>query len=202
MLAAGEVGWNRTGEMSSDLYCVAVIGQIEEQIPDKVVTAYWEESQNAIYVGRAKAESNRFHEVIVHDVIETVADLPAFWNEIYRVCRQGAKVVVAGTYWTHVDRHIDHRKLRGLSERMFSLLSPTGREHLRQQDEGFLARSLMDLYSGLDFDVKSLVQLPEPDWEGRSEEARSWAAYHYVNVVRRLKVTLECVKPARKEGEP
>ena len=128
------------------------------------------------------------HDLMVYGVVERAADLIGLWRSIDRVLAVGGTARVFGVYWAHQDLHADPTRLRGLSERMFSYLSKEGRTALLADlYEDDVAVAALD---GVNLEVVSMVHMGEPEWNGRSEEARSWAVRHYGNVVRRLDVVL------------
>lgn len=128
------------------------------------------------------------HDLMVYGAVERAVDLIQLWRDIQRVLVVGGTVRVFGVYWLHADCYADPTRLRGLSERMFSYLSDSGRAALRcDQYEDDTA---LDLLAEVHLDIVAVVHMGEPEWNGRSEEARNWAVRHYGNVVRRLDVTL------------
>lgn len=134
-------------------------------------------------------EDSQFHEVQAAHLLEHLDDWIGFFSEMYRVCAHGAVVRIAGPHWANADTWSDPTHRRGLSEKFFAYLSAKG-------------RNLMDVdhyntLEDLDFETELLRPHIDPAWEGKSEEARQWAAQHYINVIKELEVFLRVYKPKR-----
>lgn len=137
----------------------------------------------------AEVGDGTVYDLLVYGIVERAPDLVVLWREVYRVLAPGGRVRVFGVHWLSVDCCSDPTRVRGLSDRMFLYLSKDGREALRRDPvEDDVA---LDLLSDINLDLTSLVTIGEPEWDGRSDEARAWGVKHYANVVRRLDATLQ-----------
>lgn len=193
------VGWDAK-ERAADprVYHVKGIGWCEQEGWWR-----WDERHHRIFDPRVvedqrmlnKAPADALDEAIVVGVVERTRNLVGFWRELYRVCKHGAKVTVVGPYWSCTDALADPTRVRGLSEQMFAYLTAFGRAELAAEpNEDGLA---LDLLKDVDFDPVRFVRVTGPEWEARSDEAKSWGLIHSLNVCRRLEVGLVAHKPAR-----
>lgn len=192
-------GWELSGAIDPRVFCKATIGWIHHGEHG----LRWDDVVGCILVAdgtRADADTRAYtdtlHEAVVVGVVERAQRIIDFWRDLYRVCKHGAQVTVAGPYWSCTDALADPTRVRGLSEQMFVYLSAPSRAVLRAEplEDGVALDALADV----DFDPVRFTRVTSPEWEARSNEAKNWALTHSLNVCRRLDVVLVAHKPIRK----
>lgn len=146
-----------------------------------------------------KWPDEEYNEIGIFHVIERVDDLVSFWKNLYRISAHGAYIKVYGTYWNNEDAFADPTYKRGLTNKMFDYLSAIGRKRLLDDlyDDGIACSLLSDI----DFDTTALTHISSPIWEGRSDYERDYFINHYINVAKKLEVSLVCHKPVRRIDE-
>jgi predicted SAM-dependent methyltransferase len=111
--------------------------------------------------------------------IEHVADLMAFMDEVHRTLKPGGKMSVVAPYYSSIRAWQDPTHVRAISEASF----------LYYNKEWRTTNGLDHYPIKSDFDFVYGYAL-DPAWQNRSEEARSFAIKHYINVVTDIYVTL------------
>ena len=187
---ATELGWNDLpADMDPTIYHRAFLGPEDTIIPDGV-------TRLDTQIDPTCTSSNSIHELGVQHIVETVGDLVEFWREAYRVCNNGTTVRVYGAYYSHIDATANPLYRRGLSERMFSYLSPGNRAVAARDPYADL--STFDALKDVDFEFKGVRYFLEDKWRCRSQAAVNWHQEHSLNVVRRIEALLIVHKPVRK----
>jgi len=185
-------------EVPTSIYRRVWIGSVPKGTEPMPGVEYHEgDPHRLVWSALDNLEPDSVHELTLRGVVERFkpSQLFTFWRLVYRGCVHGAKVHVHGIHAGHQDALIDPLVKRGLLAAQFGLLSAAGRDQWRADplhDDACLL-----YHDGVDFDVKMVEHLTEPQWEGRSDNAKGFAAVHYNNVVRRLRVVLEVIKPVR-----
>lgn len=123
-------------------------------------------------------------EVYCSHYIEHTPDLMKFMDEIWRVCKDGAKVTFLCPYYTSIRAWQDPTHKRIISEATFLYFQKGWRE----------ANKLDHYQIKSDFTVTQMVVYFNPPWDKRTEEARQFAQQHYWNVVSDLLVELKAIK--------
>jgi SAM-dependent methyltransferase len=76
-------------------------------------------------------ESNQFSRILAVDVLEHLDNFVGAIDEIYRVARDEAEVVITGPFATSMDRHHDPTHRRGFTRLTFDYFI-VGREHYKR----------------------------------------------------------------------
>lgn len=129
-------------------------------------------------------EDSSIHEVYCSHLIEHIVHLDRFFEELYRVCKNGAKCRFLTPHWLHEIAWSDPTHKRAITERTYAYFSAEGRKALGVEHYGWKSN----------FEIVRVQRNPEDSWYARSDEAREWASTHYANVIKELDVTLRCVK--------
>lgn len=107
-----------------------------------------------------------------------------FWEELHRICVDGALVGVQVPYYSSVRADQDPTHRRRMCEASFIYLS-----------QEWLEREKIFYPFDGNFDVVRQQQQLNPEHRGRADEAIVWMATHDLNVVDDLTVTLRVKKP-------
>lgn len=124
-------------------------------------------------------EDNSVDEVICRHYVEHVKDLMAFMNELYRVMKTGAKAAIVAPYYSSIRAWQDPTHVRAISEVSFLYYNKEWREINLLNHYPITAD--FDFVYGYNWD---------PAWAKRAEEAKQFAAKHYINVINDILVTL------------
>lgn len=135
-------------------------------------------------------EDSSIHEVFSAHCLEHIEDWGVFFRELYRICAHGAIVRLIGptvfsdAYWA------DPTHKRPFTAKFFNdYLSASSRAKMKGAKHTGLGE--------VDFETKMIRRIFNPMWDGKAEEALSWAAEHNNNVVYELDITLAVHKPIR-----
>ena len=185
-----EIGWSildeeRDPRIYSRL-AIVPCGTKAANLPDYVDRMYWP----------SEWPNKKYNEIGIFHVIERADDLIKFWKDLYQICEHGTFVKVYGNYWASTDTFADPTYKRGISDKMFDFVSAIGRKRLEDDlyDDGVACGVLSDV----DFDVRSVVPIVSPLWEGKADYERDYFITHYLNVARKIEVRLMAHKPVRK----
>jgi predicted SAM-dependent methyltransferase len=132
-------------------------------------------------------EDNSIYEIHCSHYVEHVSNLIRFMEEAHRILMPMGLITIAAPY-QHSDRAWqDPTHVRAINQVTFNYFS-----------QPWLKAANIDHYNvQADFDVMSTVMKFGKEWEPRADDAKVWAAKHYVNVVDDIVVTLRAVKPIR-----
>jgi predicted SAM-dependent methyltransferase len=117
--------------------------------------------------------------------VEHTNDLIAFMNEVYRILKPQAQILIVAPYYSHMRAWQDPTHKRAISEASF----------LYFNHDWMVANKLEHYGIKADFDFSYGYSL-EPMWASRSEEARNFAIKHYINVI--MDVNVIMTKKAKK----
>lgn len=129
-------------------------------------------------------EDDSVEEVHVSHYAEHTKDLMKFMDEIWRICRDGAKVTIVGPYYTSIRCWQDPTHTRALSEATWMYFNSEWRK-LNKLDHYPIKSN---------FAVTNMVVFFNPPWDKKTEEARLFAQQHYWNVISDIVVELKVVK--------
>lgn len=122
---------------------------------------------------------NSVDEAVCSHYLEHTKDLMKFMNELFRILRPGARVMITSPYYTSMRAWQDPTHTRAISEATFLYYNKDWR-----------TQNKLDHYPiTADFDF-SYGYVMTPEWQSRAEEARAFAIRHYTNVVSDIQVIL------------
>lgn len=124
-------------------------------------------------------ESESVEDIICSHYVEHTSDLIKFMDEVYRILKPGGRIKIIAPYYNSMRCWQDPTHKRAISEASFLYFNKQWRETNKLDHYGIVC----------DFDFTYGYDL-NPEWVNRSEEARSFAIKHYVNVVSDIHVTL------------
>lgn len=146
-------------------------------------------------------EDDTIDEVVLNHVLEHLGESVATYlriiQELYRVCRGGAKVHVIVPHPRHDDFLNDPTHVRAITPDGLTLFSKS--LNVERRDNG-CADSALGLYLDVDFELRSVTYELDDAWkrksetEGLAEEAVFDAARNFNNVFREIRMMLEVVK--------
>lgn len=125
-----------------------------------------------------KADS--VEEIHCSHYIEHTKDIIKFMDECWRILKKGGKMTVIAPYYSSMRCWQDPTHVRAISEASFLYYNKNWREQNKLAHYPIKA----------DFDFVYGYNL-SPEWANRSEDARSFAIKHYINVISDIIVTLE-----------
>lgn len=124
-------------------------------------------------------ESDSVEEIVCNHYVEHTKDLVSFMNEVYRICKVGARVNIVAPYYTSMRAWQDPTHVREISEASFAYYNKEWRK-LNNLDH-YTIKTDFDFTYGYGWNS---------EWANRSDEARAFALKHYNNVVDDIYVTL------------
>jgi SAM-dependent methyltransferase len=122
---------------------------------------------------------NSVDDAICNHYIEHTKDIIKFMDEIYRILKPGAKILIRAPYYNSVRGWQDPTHTRLISEATFLYYNKDWR--LANKLDHYPIHCDFDFNFGYDF---------MPDWAMRSEEAKAFALRHYTNVVSDIQALL------------
>lgn len=146
-------------------------------------------------------EDNAVEEVLMTHVLEhlgaTTEVFLAIMKELYRVCKNGARIQVTVPYPRHDDFINDPTHVRALTAESFVLFSKAKNREWRNT----YANSPLGIYADVDFEVIDIKYTPDGIWleklaknECTNDDVFT-ANRLYNNVIRQIQVTVKVVKP-------
>jgi SAM-dependent methyltransferase len=129
-------------------------------------------------------KDNSVDEVYCSHYIEHTPDLISFMNEVWRICKDGAKVTFIAPYYTSIRAWQDPTHKRAISEATFFYFNKEWREVNKLDHYPIKA----------DFQISNILLFFNPPWDKKTEEARQFAKDHYWNVVSDILVELKVIK--------
>lgn len=141
-------------------------------------------------------------EILLSHVLEHLGGRPDAYlriiQELYRICRDGAKIVVVVPHPRHDAFLHDPTHVRAVTVDGLALFS---QRLNRQWLQTGLANTPLGIYAGVDFELVSFRQTLDEPWRGRfergeiSEAALNDAVRNYNNVIVETAIELRAVKP-------
>ena len=111
--------------------------------------------------------------------VEHVQNLPAFFDELYRVLKPGGKCLVICPYYTSIASMQDPFHVRPISELTFLYYNKTWRQG--SKIEHYPIKADFDLTYGFVY---------YQEWESANEKDKAFAVKHYNNVVSEVQVVM------------
>lgn len=124
-------------------------------------------------------EADSVDEINCAHYIEHTSDLIAFMQEIYRILKVGGQCTIVAPYYSSMRAWQDPTHRRAISEATFLYFNKAWREQNKLDHYGITA----------DFDFTYGYVLT-PEFANRSEDTRTWAVLHYINVVADIHIVL------------
>jgi len=119
-------------------------------------------------------------EVVSYNALQQVADLPTFFNELWRVLAPGAKAEIHVPYLTSMRAWTNPANLHRFSEQAFLYTSRTYRESHGGDEIGYTCH----------FEPVEYGFVYHPLYAERAKDAREFMAKHYWNIVDTLAIWL------------
>lgn len=139
--------------------------------------------------------NNTIDEVLFHHSLEhmgaTITGFFAIMKELYRVCKNEAKITITVPHPWHDDFINDPTHVRVITPQVLALFSLRNNEAWEKEGRPNtpLARQL-----GVNFDIVSAEQLIEAEYNGMPENAIRDAVRQHNNVVKATTIVLKVVK--------
>jgi SAM-dependent methyltransferase len=130
-------------------------------------------------------DDNSVDEIYCSHYVEHVDDLVKFMDELWRILKPEAKIMIIAPYYANMRAWQDPTHKRAISEASFLYFN-------RKWREDTLTDHYLQIKCDFDFTYGYVVS---PEWGNRSQEARDFAIKHYINVVNDLQVVLTKRKP-------
>jgi hypothetical protein len=141
-------------------------------------------------------------EVVLHHVLEHLGQAPGtlfgVMRELYRVCRDGAQVLITVPHPRHDEFLSDPTHVRAFTPDSFALYS---KDLNRLWQKNRCANSPLGLYLDVDFVITALQFELDPRWQARlragevTQQEVTQAAAQYNNVIRQFQIRLVAKKP-------
>lgn len=129
---------------------------------------------------------NSVDEAVCSHYIEHTKDIIKFMNEVHRILKPGAKILIVAPYYNSMRAWQDPTHTRVISETSFLYYNKDWR-----------VQNKLDHYPiTADFDFTFGYNIT-PDWAARAEEARAFAIRHYTNVVSDIQAVLSKREPTK-----
>jgi hypothetical protein len=125
-------------------------------------------------------------------------------KELYRVCRDRAKIFIAVPHPRHDDFLTDPTHVRAITPEGLRMFSQSAN---REWIAGGFANTPLGLYIGVDFAIDFVNAIPDEPWKGRFERKEisladlQNAARKYNNVMREFRVVMHPIKQTTAEVE-
>lgn len=144
-------------------------------------------------------------EVLLFHVLEHLGAETAVYlgiiKELYRVCRDGAKIMIAVPHPRHDSFLSDPTHVRPITPEGLLLFSQTAN---REWIAGNFANTPLGVYLGVDFVIETVNWKFEQAWKDRAERneislvelQHAMRTYNYNNVVKAIEMVIRPVKPA------
>ena len=138
-------------------------------------------------------DSDSVEEVIASHVLEHVGATPAVFvrvmQELYRVCRKGARVLIAVPH-PRSDYFLDDpTHVRAITPGTMQLFSKSACEEWKRRG---CANSPLALYAGVDFALREVTVVPEDKYKDAPNLEE--LCEHYNNVASEYRMVLEVIK--------
>lgn len=140
-------------------------------------------------------------EIVLHHVLEHLGRTPDLYfgviKELYRVCRNGARIAITVPHPRHDDFLNDPTHVRAITENGLALFSKTANRQWVEEDR---PNSSLGLFLEVDLDVVESTYILTPEWQTLldsrqcTQEEVFDAILRYNNVVKEIRITLEVIK--------
>jgi SAM-dependent methyltransferase len=140
-------------------------------------------------------------EVVLNHVLEHLAATPelflAIMQELYRVCRANAHVIIAVPHPRHDDFLTDPTHVRPILPETFQLFSKSANHQYAAKG---IANTPLGLYLDVDFEIEAVNHTPDPLWQQMREEGTvtdediTLAMYRENNVIKNVELRLRVIK--------
>jgi hypothetical protein len=146
-------------------------------------------------------------EIIMEHVLEHLGRDPTvyldIWKEMYRVCRDGATILIVVPHHRHEYFYDDPTHVRAVTANGMHLFS---QRLNRQAAAQGLSNTPLALYLGIDFELVDVKLIPSDPW--RTLQAQNPAAAEsiwrhnalYNNIIEQVDIVLRAVKPPGREA--
>lgn len=124
-------------------------------------------------------DNDSVDEIHCSHYVEHTSDLNAFMDEIFRIMKPGSKALIIAPYYSSIRAWQDPTHKRAISEITFMYYNKDFRDKNKLDHYGIKS----------DFDFVFGYAVSQP-WASKSEEARTFAIRHYINVVDDIHMTL------------
>ena len=142
-------------------------------------------------------------EVLMSHVLEHLGEQTSvylsIWRELYRVCKDGARVFIFVPHPRHDDFLADPTHVRPILPKGISLFS---QKHNRKNIDGGFADTPLGIQMGIDFDMVKAELVPAP-WYKKARQSGAMSASELVsagerwnNVYKEVRMMVRAVKPA------
>jgi len=129
-------------------------------------------------------KDNSIEEIYCSHYVEHVSDLMKFMDEVWRICKNGARVIFISPYYTSIRAWQDPTHKHVISEATFLYF-----------DKDWRRTNKLDHYPiKSHFRVEKTLFLFNQPWDKKPEKARAFAKDHYLNVVSDMVIELRAVK--------
>jgi SAM-dependent methyltransferase len=136
-------------------------------------------------------EDNSVNEIIANQIIEHVADLVAFMEELHRVMRPGATGTLTAPWWSHINTHRDPTHRRGIADQTLFFFNAGWRKKNGKEQYGIKA----DFAVGFSLEFDPLIEQSFPGFFQMPDGQRQFILTHFVNVVFNCIFKIEKVAP-------
>lgn len=146
-------------------------------------------------------DDDSVREVVMSHVLEHLGETTETYlsiiKELYRICRDGARIDIKVPHHRHDEFAIDPTHVRAILPEQFHLFSKAANQEWREQ--GFANTPLAD-YLDVDFEIEEVQWTPEDEWitklqagEISSEELADKARHQY-NIIKEVLIQLKVIK--------
>lgn len=132
-------------------------------------------------------EDDSIEEVLIFEVLEHISNLMPFMKEVWRVCKNGAKVHITVPYWSHYLSVIDPTHIRRFHEGTFQFFT---KEFYKTQ----INTSASQLPIDFDFKINKIDYIPDDNYKLCSKEELAALKDSMINVIKQLYICLEVIK--------
>jgi predicted SAM-dependent methyltransferase len=148
-------------------------------------------------------ETSSVDEVLMSHVLEHLGATTDLYfgimKELYRVCRNGAKITIIVPHPRHNNFLSDPTHVRPITEHGLNMFS---QESNRRLMAAGAANTPLGIYLGIDFKIEAVEPYLDEQWANRAQLQKltnaqiEEAARLYNNVIEQITVTMRAVKPS------
>lgn len=129
-------------------------------------------------------KDNSIEEIYCSHYIEHTSDLVKFMDEVWRICKNGAKLTFEAPYYTSTFAVQDPTHKRSVSGETFLYFNKKWREDY----------SIGYYPIKANFNILEMNVVYNPDWAQKPDAEKLYAQKHYINVIDFIIVKMEAVK--------